>query len=441
MNELPGRMLVDQRELVMQIPTAFQGLFKPARYKAYWGGRGSAKSHSFARALVLQANWRPLRVLGAREIQNSIRDSVKRLLDDVINEAGLTWHGRPFYESLDTEIRGLNGSLFTFAGVRTNPDKIKSSEGLDIVWLAEANRISEQSLTKIRPTLRSPDSEIWAEWNPESPKDPIDKMFRLNGRPRTEETGLPPRSIARQVSWRNNEFFPDVLREEMEFDYARDPDLAAHVWGGAYRTMSDAQVFKNWRQERFDTPPDARFYFGGDWGFARDPAVLIRCWMRGKTLYVDREAWGLHVDIDHLPALFAGSDWQQPARWSNPAPERFKGIPGATRWTIRCDSARPETISYLRKYGFNTVAARKGPNSIVEGVEFLKTMDIVVHPDHCPHTVDELSSYSYKIDERSQEVLPQFADKKNHTIDALRYALEDQRRGSSFVTVVQGLVR
>jgi phage terminase large subunit len=170
----------------VQIPDAFRFLWqpqvddgKPVRYRAVHGGRGSAKSHSFAEALILKAAEKPLRIGCFREVQKSIRDSVKRLLDDKIRDSGL----EAFYESTDSEIRGKNGSLFIFGGLRTNPDAVKSTEGLDIAAVFEASRVSQRSLDLLIPTVRKPGSEIWAEWNPENETDPIDVLFRSKDGP------------------------------------------------------------------------------------------------------------------------------------------------------------------------------------------------------------------------------------------------------------------
>lgn len=383
----------------VQIPEAFDFLFEgEARYRAAWGGRGSAKSHSFAAGLVVRSRRAPIRVLCAREIQKSIKDSVKRLLDDTIRGYGLGG----FYHSTDTEIRGANGSIFLFAGLRTNADQVKSMEGIDIAWVEEANRVSRRSLDLLVPTIRKPGSEIWATWNPEHPTDPVDDMFR-------NSAGPPPRSIVRKVNFDDNPFFPDVLRADMEWDRQRDPEKYAHIWLGDYLRNSEARVFKNWRVEEFDTPADARFYFGADWGFSVDPTVLVRAFIVGRTLYVDQEAYRVGVEIDRTPAL-------------------FETIPGAKRWPITADSSRPETISYMRRHGFpNVVPALKGAGSVEDGIEFMKAYDIVVHP-RCRHTSDELTFYSWKIDPVTGEVLPVLADKHNHVIDALRYAVEGLRR-------------
>lgn len=401
----------------IDVPEAFDFLFTPHgeyRYRGSHGGRGSAKSHSFATALVVKGRAQPLRILCCREVQRSIKDSVKRLLDDKIEACGFGG----FYSSTETEIRGRNGTLFVFGGLRTNPDTIKSLEGLDLAWIEEANRVSQRSLDILIPTVRKPGSEIWASWNPELQSDPIDDMFRGKNESRRpgEVWSPPPRSIVREVNFDANPFFPEVLREEMEWDKRRDPDKYHWIWRGGYRRNSEARVFNNWRVESFDTPAAARFHHGADWGFSIDPTVLIRCFIEGRTLYIDQEAYKIGCEIDRLPAL-------------------FDRIPSARRWPIVADSARPETISYMAGQGFRIRPAMKGAGSVEDGIEFMKSFDIVVHP-RCKHTIDELTLYSFKIDPKTGEVLPVLEDKQNHVIDAVRYAVEAVRRGQSMMDVL-----
>lgn len=389
----------------IRLPESFRFLWatkaddgRPVRYRAAHGGRGSAKSHSFAQALVLKAAQEPLRIGCFREIQKSIRDSVKRLLDDKIKASGL----ESAFLSTDTEIRGRNGSLFIFGGLRTNPDAVKSTEGIDIAAVFEANRVSQRSWDLLIPTVRKPGSEIWAEWNPESEADPVDAMFR-------GPDGAPPGSIVRQVNWTDNPFFPEVLKQELEWDRKRDPDKYAHIWMGEYLRNSETRVFKNWTVEEFERPSGTVFRLGADWGFSVDPSVLVRCSIEGNRLYVDHEAHAIGCEIVNLPEL-------------------FMSVPEAEKWPITADSARPETISHMQKNGFPKIrAAVKGAKSLEEGVEFLKSFDIVVHP-RCKHLIDELTLYSYKMDPLTGQVLPILADKDNHLIDALRYACEGARR-------------
>jgi phage terminase large subunit len=211
-----------------------------------------------------------------------------------------------------------------------------------------------------------------------------------------------------EANYSDNPWLPAELLAEVQGDLARDPDKFAHVWGGQYAQNSQARIFRNWKVEAFEPPADAIHRFGADWGFAVDPSVLIRCHNDGRTLYVDREVWEIGCEIDKTPAL-------------------FDQIEGSRNWLIRADSARPETVSYMQRQGFKIIPALKGPGSIEDGIEFLRSFDIVVHP-RCVHVIEELSSYSYKTDPHTGDILPLLDDKYNHTIDALRYALEELRR-------------
>ncbi len=388
----------------VQFPEAFEFLFadhaddgKPVRYRAAHGGRGSAKSHSYAQAAVIKAAQRPLRIGCYREIQKSIRDSAKRLLDDKIEACGL----KGFYDSTDTEIRAPNGSLFIFNGLRTNPDAVKSTEGLDIAIVFEANKVAQRSLDLLIPTIRKDGSELWFEWNPEFDTDPVDLMFRSPLKP--------PGSIVREVNYPDNPFFPAVLKQEMEWDRKRDPEKYAHIWLGGYQMHSEARVFKNWRVEEFERPAGTIHRLGADWGYSIDPSVMLRCSIEGNILYVDWEAYRIGCEIVNLPDLFLA-------------------IPESEKWPSTADSSRPETIAHMRSHGFPKMqGAVKGPKSIEEGISFLQSFDIVVHP-RCVHVIDELTHYRYKTDQLTNQILPILEDKNNHCIDALRYACEGARR-------------
>lgn len=368
------------------------------------GGEGSGKSHFFADQLIERCLLKPTRAVCVREVQKSLEQSVKRLLEDKITAFGLG----SVFRVLDTHIETPQDGVIIFQGMQTHTaESIKSLEGYDIAWVEEAQSLSQRSLDLLRPTIRNEGSELWFSWNPRSPKDPIDKMLR--------GPDCPPDSVVVNSNWSDNPWFGGTLRAEMEWDRRRDPDKYAHVWLGEYQRRSEARVFRNWQISEFETPDDARFYFGADWGFSIDPTVLVRCWLSGRALYVDYEAHKVGCEIDHTPAL-------------------FDTIAGARDWPIRADSARPETISYMQRAGFRMTAAVKGPNSVEDGIQFLKSHDIFVHP-RCRHTADELSVYSYKIDDKTDEVLPVLEDKNNHVIDALRYALEGMRLGGGGVYV------
>jgi phage terminase large subunit len=380
-------------------------VFQPAwssepRYIGLRGGRGSGKSHDRAADLVIRAAQKTLRWVCIREVQRSLDQSVKRLLEDKIEAYGL---GSRF-RVLENRIEGVqNGTHIIFQGMQNHTaDSVKSLEGYDGAWIEEAQSLSQRSLDLLRPTIRKPGSQIWATWNPDKSTDPIDAFFADGG---------PPGSVVIEANYWHNPWFPGVLRAEMEWDRARDPDKYRHVWCGEYRQNTQAQVFKNWRIDRAEVPPDALPYYGADWGFSVDPTVLVLCWIWGRTLYIQHEAYKVGCEITDTPSL-------------------FDTVPGARKHVIRADSARPETISHMRRSGFPMIRkARKGAGSVEEGVNFLKDFDIIVDPQ-CRHAIDELGAYSYKIDPHTGDILPVLADKKNHVIDSLRYATEERRRAS-----------
>ena len=244
----------------VQIPRAFQDLFRTDwRDAAYFGGRGGAKSHSVAGALVIQAAQNPLRVVCAREIQESLRDSVKQLIEDKIADYGLEDH----FEALKDETRAKNGGKFVYKGVWRNPDALKSLEGADVLWGEEANRFSARSIRLIRPTMRKPGSRMIWTWNPEFDHDPIDRLFR-------GPAGPPPNSVVKEVSYKDNPWFAGTpLQTEMENDYRVDPATAAHVWGGEYVQAVEgayyaAQLAKAREEGRITT-------------LAKDPVLKVRC--------------------------------------------------------------------------------------------------------------------------------------------------------------------
>ncbi|MGL5362676.1 MAG: PBSX family phage terminase large subunit [Bosea sp. (in: a-proteobacteria)] len=382
----------------VDLPHYAGDLWQPFRHLGLHGGRGGAKSRTIGTALVLQSTQRHERILCGREVQKSIKDSVKRLLEDEIDRLGL----RPAFETTETEIRGPNDSLFLFSGIKGNANGIKSIEGITTFWGEEAQTFSQASIDTVIPTIRAPKSRLIWSWNPDQPTDPIDVLLRA-------PDGPPPNSIVREVNYDDNPWFPDVLREAMEYDRGRDPEKWQHIWRGGYRRNSEARVFKNWRIEQFESPTNVDYRLGADFGYSIDPSCAVRCWISGREIYVDYEAWGLGVEIDHLPSL-------------------FMSIPDAERWPLVADSSRPETISYLRRNGFQLIIpATKGARSVEEGIEWLKSYDLVIHP-RCQHLIDELTIYSWKTDPLTGLVLPQLQDKDNHLIDALRYAVEAVRR-------------
>lgn len=395
----------------LEIPTPriFVPLLKPARYKGAHGGRGSGKSHFFA-DLWLDENVRMrMDVACLREHQKSLQFSVKKLLESKIER----YNAGSYFDVQDKRILSKRGGVTIFDGMQSHTaDSIKSLENFDRAWFEEAHRSSKRSLDILRPTIRKPGSEMWFSWNPENPTDPVEMLLRGN-KEKPPEVPASDRVVV-EANHRDNPWFPAELKKEMEWDQHRDPDKYAHVWLGGYLQSSEARVFRNWRVEEFETPAGATFRLGADWGFSVDPSVLVRCYIEGRRLYVDNEAWMVGCEIDMLPDL-------------------FDRVPESRKWFMTADSARPETISYMRKHGYPKInAAIKGPKSLEEGVEFLKSFDIIVHP-RCEHVIAELSMYCFEVDDLTGQVLPKLKDKHNHTIDALRYACEGVRKAAKHV--------
>ena len=348
------------------------------------------------------------RAVCLREHQASLRHSVKQLLEDKIKH----WRVQDRFRIQDKLITVDNGGMIIFQGMKNHTsDSIKSLEAFDVAWVEEAQRFSKRSFNLLYPTIRKEGSQLWFCWNPMFPTDPVDSFFR-GGKPPDKSRIVGP------LTYRDNPWVSKVTLDDMEYDKRRSPDTYKHIWLGEYDRKSTSRVFTRWRigeLAEFDALDRSRPRYGCDFGFAKDPTVLLEMFVVDKTLYVTREAYKVGLEIDHTPDYFR------------------ECIPGAEDWPIRADGARPETISYLRRNGFKGItAATKGPGSVKEGVEFLKSFDIVIHPD-CSHTIDEFMYYSYKIDPQTEEVLPILQDEKNHTIDAARYGVEALRRGRAGV--------
>lgn len=386
--------------LDIQTPEVFEPLLAPSRYKGAHGGRASAKSHFFAGMWLEESVAAKLDFVCLREVQKSLEFSVRKLLVTKVNQH----NAGAYFDVYDKKLVSKWGGVTLFQGMNDHTaDSIKSLEGFDRGWIEEGQNFGQVSLDMLRPTIRKAGSQIWASWNPRLATDPIDHFFRA---------AKPDDAVVVESNWRDNPYLSDESRRDMEYDRAHDPEKYAHVWEGKYQSNSSSRVFKRWRIEEFEVDPTWVLRQGADWGFAVDPSVLVQCAIVGQKLYVPHEAYMVGCEIDMLPALFGT-------------------VPDSEKWAMVADNARPETISYMRRHGFaRIVPAIKGARSLEEGVEFLQSFEIVVHP-RCVHTIDELTAYSYKLDPLTQAVLPVLNDKDNHVIDALRYACEGARRAAA----------
>lgn len=216
--------------VTLDLPPAFLPLWEPHRYKVMYGGRGAAKSWQYARVLLVMGAERKLRILCAREIQNSIQESVHQLLSEQIDALGLSG----FYTIEKTKITGANGTDFFFSGLKHKINSIKSIEGVDIVWVEEAHTVSKHSWQLLIPTIRKQGSEIWVSFNPELDSDETFRRFVLSP---------PENAWVKHVTFRDNPWFSDTLREEMRVDRLRDEDTYNHVWLGHTKQMLDGAVY------------------------------------------------------------------------------------------------------------------------------------------------------------------------------------------------------
>lgn len=400
----------------IRLPKKFAPLFKPKRYKVFYGGRGAGRSWSYATAILMLGASKKLRVLCAREFQKSIDDSVHALFRDLIQKYNLPG----WIVQQKTIIHKGTGTTIIFEGLRYNTNRIKSMEGIDICWVEEAESVTKDNWEILIPTIRKAGSEIWISFNPENEEDPTYQRFVVN---------QPPDAFVVKVGWEDNPWFASTEMEaEKDYLYRVDPEAADYVWGGNPKKASDAQILRGkWRVEAFTPPATSNAaqgtkwlgpFLGGDYGFAEDPVAAVECWIKPApppslgTLYIHRESWKVRLEIDDI--YF---------RWA-----RDLGRYVSHR-IIRVDSARPETTSYLKRHGIQNIrSVYKWPDSVQDGIAYLRAFEeIIIHP-RCKHYVQECKLYSYKVDPQTGEVTTDIVDKHNHLIDATRYALSPMIR-------------
>lgn len=376
----------DTREFNLEIPEkALFLLNEKKRYKILFGGRSSGKSWALARASLILAMQKKIRVLCVRQFQNSIADSIHKLLSDSINSMGVS----DYFEITQSTIRCYNGSEYIFKGIHNNPNEIKSLEGIDLVLCEEAQNFTDESWEILIPTIRKEGSEFWICFNPQREDDSTYRRFVLNP---------PDNCKSVMINYTDNPWCPLVMKEEAESCKKQDYAKYEHIWLGKTVMETEAQIFKGkFEVAEFEADEGTQFFWGCDWGFSSDPSTLIRCFIEDNCLYIDYEAYGVGVEMEELPKL-------------------FDSVPESRLWKIRADSARPETISYVARHGFNCVACEKWKGSIEDGIEYMRSFKkIYIHP-RCKHTIEEFQKYSYKKDRISGDILPIVVDAWNHCL-------------------------
>ena len=390
----------------IQLPKKLISVFvaENVRYRGAYGGRGSAKTRSFALMTAIKGYQLAEAgvsgvILCAREFMNSLADSSMEEVKQAIRS--VDWLA-DYYDIGQNYIRTRNGLVsYVFCGLRHNLDSIKSKARILLCWVDEAENVSEIAWRKLTPTVREANSEIWVTWNPEVNGSSTDLRFRKS---------TPDNAVVVELNYQDNPFFPEVLEQERLNDLARlDYASYAWIWEGAYLENSDKQVLNGkYIIEEFDDglyKKADRLLFGGDFGYANDPNTLIRSFILNDCLYIEYEAYGVHVELDEIPSF-------------------YDSVPEARKWPIKGDCSRPETISHIKRKGFNISGAKKWQGSVEDGISFLRGFKkIIIHP-RCKHTAEEARLYSYKTDRTTGEVLPIIEDKNNHCWDAIRYSLD-----------------
>ena len=341
----------------------------------------------------------PIRILCTREFQASIKDSFHAEIKAAI--AAYPWLEAHYDVGVDY-LKGRNGTEFIFRGLRHNSQAIKSLAKIDLTIVEEAETVPESSWLALEATVfRQPKSELIAIWNPCTDGSPVDKRFIKNP---------PPNALIAEVNWNDNPYFPEGLEALRKREQERlDPSTYAHVWEGAYLENSDAQVFHG-KIKVDDFTPGKDWdgpYYGGDFGFSQDPTAAVEVWIHGDNLYIHREAGKVGLELDDTAAYVCAK------------------IPGFDKEVSRWDSARPESISHLKRHGLpRAQSVKKWSGSVEDGIQFLRSFaSIVIHPT-CREMQKEARMYSYKVDRLTGDVTTKVVDAHNHYWDAVRYAVE-----------------
>lgn len=394
----------------IQLPPKLIPVFSgPARYRGAHGGRGSAKTRSFAlmtavRAYMFAEAGISGVILCGREFMNSLADSSMEEVKQAIRS--VPWLDS-YFEIGELFIRTRNRRVsYVFCGLRTNLDSIKSKARILLAWVDEAESVSKVAWQKLTPTVRETGSEIWVTWNPERDGSPTDERFRKDP---------PPNSKLVELNYTDNPWFPAVLEEERLSDRDRlDDQTYAWIWDGAYRENSDAQILSGKYRVAEFVPGGGWHgpYFGLDWGFSQDPTAGVKLWINDSRLYVEHEAGRVGLENDDI------------------AKYMIARLPGIERHTVRADCARPETISHVKSTGNGRrpalpmiVGAEKWPGSVEDGVAHLRSYSEIIIHARCTAFLREARLYSYKVDRLTGDVLTDIVDKHNHYMDASRYAL------------------
>lgn len=392
---------------VLQVPQKLAPIWQPRRYKVMHGGRGGGKSWSVAGVLLAMASAKPLRVLCAREIQKSIKQSVHQLLTDQIARLGL-W---AFFEVLETEIRGINGSLFLFAGLQSHTvDSIKSFEGCDIVWVEEAHGVSKKSWDVLIPTIRKEGSEIWLTLNPDMESDETYQRFIASPSPDTWVV---------EINWRDNPWFPEVLNQErLKAKRSMLADDYAHIWEGKARRVAEGAIYRHEMESLYlerrarDVPYDPTLPVHTVWDLGWNDAMSISLVQRGPQ--------DVRI-IDYIEDSHRTLDWyvaqleKRPYRWGTdylPHDGKTKNF-----------QTGKSTEQLLRELGRHNVASQPRGQDVEEGIKALRMLfpRLYIDQTKCARLLECLKRYQRRIHAVTGEPMEPLHDAYSHGADCARY--------------------
>lgn len=359
------------------------------------GGRGGAKSEALACIGITESFIDDGVILGCREIQRSISDSLYATIVSTIYKYKLD----PYFKILNNEITNLlTGARFIFAGLKSNITSIKSINKLRVVLVDEAENVTDNSWSYLRPTPRYNQVRFYVVFNPRFEADATWQQFVINKDERT---------LHINISYKDNPWFPESLERQRQRDLRGDAGRYAWIWDGKFLQISDNSILaKKLKVKDFEIMPEfGTPYIGIDWGFSVDPTAIIECYAFEDALYITKAASKVGLELDDTGDYLTDH------------------VPNVMRYTSRADCARPETISKVKKEIPLITGCTKWKGSVEDGVVALQTFKaIYIHPD-AEHCYPELAAYSYKVDADGNPTTI-IQDTDNHYADALRYAIE-----------------
>ena len=412
-NPNPEKLIVDAK-----FPEKLAFLFKPSRYKVARGGRWSGKSWGFARALLILGVQRKLRILCAREIQKSIKDSVHKLLSDQITMLGLQHK----YDILSTEIRGRNGTEILFSGLLEHTiESIKSFEGVDIIWIEEGQTVSDRSWKILIPTIRksdcnihgiASDSEIWISYNPDLDTDPTHQRFTVKP---------PPNCINVLMNHRDNPWFSALGETERQTCLRDDPDGYPNIWEGQCRPAVEGAIYFKQIQEMTNQGRICRV--------PHDPMLKTHIVVDiGRSDYNPMGMFQVlgsdYRMIDYIPGRDK-QDWG----WYN-AELRTRRYNWGKMWlphdghAKRMDGNGRSSADILKKFGWDVAKREESSDmSVEEGIKItrLKFAQLRIDAEKCALFIDSIKRYRRHVNASTGAEGTPLHDDNSHDADMLRY--------------------